>query len=149
MDSPLHSPINNIPFPTRSTHSRSSNSSMVSTRTTALDVCFSVYGESSVSSEALDHYYEPNAIYENPFITATSRSVIGDIHRLSRQLSAVDVPRPLAMLCTLFRLHPPRSNDPLFQGLRVWTDILDICENESFGALYDILYPTADIIMTF
>ena len=43
------------------------------------------------------------------------------------------MPRPLAMICTLFRLRPPRSEVKLFQALRVWTDILDICENESFG----------------
>jgi len=72
--------------------------------------------------------------YENPFITATSRNIIGDIHRLSHQLSSVDVPRPLAMICTLFNLRPPRSDDKLFQAIRVWTDVLDICENESFGA---------------
>lgn len=78
--------------------------------------------------------------YENPFLTATSRSVISDIHKLSRQLSSVDVPRPLAMICTLFRLRPPnlgflgrQSDGPLFQALRVWNDIGDISESESFG----------------
>nr|GAT46502.1 predicted protein [Mycena chlorophos] len=77
--------------------------------------------------------------YENPVLTATSRSVIADIHTLSRQLSAIDVPRPVALLCTLLRLKPPqtgflarRINEPLFQALRVWTDIGDVCENESF-----------------
>ena len=51
------------------------------------------------------------------------RSVISDIHRLSRQMNAIDVPRPLAMLYTLFRLRPPnlgqRSDALLFQALRV------------------------------
>ena len=53
-------------------------------------------------------------------------------------MSSVDVPRPLAMIYTLFRLRPPSlslsSDDFLFQALRVWTDVVDICENESFGA---------------
>ncbi|KAF4619385.1 hypothetical protein D9613_004928 [Agrocybe pediades] len=96
---------------------RSPLSSTLSARATALDVCYSVYGEGPMSAEAVDHYYEANAC---------------DIHRLSRQLSTIDVPKPLAMICILFRLRPPRSNDALFQGLRVWTDILDVCENESF-----------------
>lgn len=43
------------------------------------------------------------------------------------------------MLCTLFRIRPSNhgflgqySNEALFQALRVWTDVGDICENESF-----------------
>jgi hypothetical protein len=77
--------------------------------------------------------------YENPLLTATSRSVIADIHKLSRQLSKVDVPRPLAMFYTLFRLKPPEHvggqdvYDPLFQALRVWTELGDMSESESFG----------------
>lgn len=41
----------------------------------------------------------------------------------------------MALLCTLFHLQPPKPgvDEPLFQGLRVWTDILDTCESESFG----------------
>lgn len=95
----------------------------------------------SVSQSTDSHTYPDHPrSYENPFVTATSRSVIGDIHRLSRQLSSVDVPRPLAVLCTLFRIRPSNhgflaqySNEALFQALRVWTDVGDICENESFG----------------
>ncbi|KDR84101.1 hypothetical protein GALMADRAFT_205854 [Galerina marginata CBS 339.88] len=114
--------------------------SITSTRATALDVCYSVYGECPVSSDVVDNYYETNA--------PTSRSVIGDIHRMSRQLSAVDVPRPLAMVCTLFRLRPPRSDDALFHALRVWTDILDICENESFdGHRKAIVEHTLNILL--
>ncbi|KAF9057824.1 hypothetical protein BJ165DRAFT_1327683, partial [Panaeolus papilionaceus] len=123
---------------------------VMSNRSTALDVCYSVYGENSVAGEFIDSYYDANAgmigieiVFitltdcqsSNPFVTATSRSIIGDIHRLSHQLSSLDIPRPLAMLCTLFRLRPPRNvddNDYLFQALRIWTDVADICENESF-----------------
>ncbi len=58
-------------------------------------------------------------------------------------MNSIDVPRPLAMLCTLFRLRPPnfgqRSDDLLFQALRIWTDVIDICESESFGVLHSSL----------
>ncbi|KAG6866126.1 hypothetical protein C0991_008434 [Blastosporella zonata] len=106
-----------------------SNMSVMSIRATSLDVCEFVYGERTSSMDAISRFYEPNA--------TTSRSVIADIHRLSHQLSSVDVPRPLAMLCTLFRLNVSESsrsgNDILFHGLRVWTEMGDVCENESFG----------------
>lgn len=35
--------------------------SITSTRATALDVCYSVYGENPVSGDAADDYYETNA----------------------------------------------------------------------------------------
>ncbi|KAJ7506586.1 hypothetical protein B0H11DRAFT_1971886 [Mycena galericulata] len=123
--------------------SNHSNLSVVSaTYATAVDVCTTMYGESSASSDTVERFYEPSAkfpSYENPVLTATSRSVITDIHQLSRQLSVIDVPRPIAMFCTLLRLQPPRTgflarniDDPLFQAIRVWTEIGEICENESF-----------------
>lgn len=34
---------------------------MVSTRATALDVCYSVYGETGMSADAVDRFYEANA----------------------------------------------------------------------------------------
>jgi hypothetical protein len=55
---------------------------------------------------------------------------------MSRQFSSVDVPRPLAMFCTLFRLKIPdraRNAAPLFRALRIWTEMGDISETESFG----------------
>ncbi|KAJ7688680.1 hypothetical protein B0H17DRAFT_872825, partial [Mycena rosella] len=139
---------------------------------TAIDVCTTMYGETTASSDAVDRFYESSAgeyinfgvrtqiygrlaIYENPVLTATSRSVITDIHQLSRQLSAIDVPRPIAMFCTLFRLQPPRAgflarnfDDPLFQALRVWTEIGDLCENESFdGHRKTIVEHTLNILI--
>lgn len=74
--------------------------------------------------------------YENPFITASTRTVIGDIHRLSRRMGSVDVPRPLAVISTLFRLKPLDTllDNPLFHAVQVWTDVTDISESESFGA---------------
>ncbi|KAJ7102673.1 hypothetical protein C8R43DRAFT_1166438, partial [Mycena crocata] len=159
---------NTTAFPTKeneggvliSQHSPSNSSVVSGTHATAVEVCTTMYGENTASSDAVEHYYDPSASayfspsftiqftasnydyhYENPVLTATSRSVITEIHQLSRQLSAIDVPRPIAMFCTLFRLQPPRAGflarnfeEPLFQALRVWTEIGDICENESFVA---------------
>jgi len=148
----LPGPLTNILFPTRSGDGGSPNLSVVTTRATVLDVCYSVYGESTLSTDAVDSFYETNAIYENPFITATSRSVISDISRLSRQLSSLEVPRPLAMICTLFRLRPPNlgqnSSDALFTALRVWTDVDDICESEFFdGHRKAIVEHTLNILL--
>ncbi|KAF8659132.1 hypothetical protein AX16_001902 [Volvariella volvacea WC 439] len=124
-----------------------SNLSMISLRAAAVEVCQSVYGDNRFSVDAVDRFYETNAIthldedlsYENPFLTATSRSVISDIHRLSRSLSAFDVPRPLAMICTLFRLNTSSAgylenslDGPLFRAVRVWNELGDIAESESF-----------------
>ena len=50
-----------IPFSTRSLHNISPDLSVMTTRATALDVCYSVYGESHVSVDSIDNYYETNA----------------------------------------------------------------------------------------
>lgn len=55
-----------IPFPQLpSIHDPSSpkpsNMSLISVRTTSLDVCEYVYGESRASMDAIGRYYEPNA----------------------------------------------------------------------------------------
>ena len=55
------STTNIIPFPTRSLHNISPDLPVMTTRTTALDVCYSVYGESLVSVDTIDNYYETNA----------------------------------------------------------------------------------------
>ncbi|KAF5388046.1 hypothetical protein D9615_000706 [Tricholomella constricta] len=137
--------------PRRLSISEFSNMSVVSLRATSLDVCEYVYGDSVASMDAITRFYEPNASYENPVLTATSRSVIADIHRLSQQLSSVDVPRPLAMFCTLFRLRLPeraQNADPLFHGLRVWTEMGDVCENETFdGHRKTIVEHTLNILL--
>ncbi|KII94651.1 hypothetical protein PLICRDRAFT_127735, partial [Plicaturopsis crispa FD-325 SS-3] len=101
--------------------------------------------------------------YENPFVTATSRSVIRDIYSLTRQLSHLDIPRPLAMFCTLFRIKPPdvllgkrRADGELerpdeaasFQALRVWTEVGDISESESFdGHRRSVVEHTLNILL--
>ncbi|KAJ7167724.1 hypothetical protein C8R46DRAFT_898484 [Mycena filopes] len=168
-----------VPFPkdkesmavTQRTSSIHSDLSLTSaTYATAVDVCTTMYGENPASAASIDRFYESSATplhslcivsvltissYENPVLTATSRSVIADIHQLSRQLSVIDVPRPIALVCTLFRLQPPRAgflarnfDDPLFQALRVWTEISDICENESFdGHRKTIVEHTLNILV--
>jgi len=92
----------------------------------------------------------PKTSYENPFVTATSREVISDIHRLARQLSSIDVPRPLALIFTLFGLQPPKSevHASLFQALRVWNEIGDICECEMFdGHRKTIVEHTLNVLL--
>jgi len=146
-----------IVFPRTVTEENSvaTNLSVVSRHATALEVCDIVYGnsESATSLDAVERFYEANAIYENPFITATSRSVISDIYSLARQLCYVDIPKPLAMLYILLRLKPPdkpgtsASSDSWFQGLRVWTEIGEICESESFdGHRKSIVEHTVNIL---
>ncbi|KAJ7584363.1 hypothetical protein C8J56DRAFT_789541 [Mycena floridula] len=131
-----------IPFPVAQSNLTSlSNLSVVSIHATALDVCFAVYGETSTSTDVIERFYEADASnYENPILTATSRSLIADIFQLSRQFTTVDVPRPLAVFYTLFRLKLPRyMNNPLFQALRVWNDIGEISESESFDGTRRII----------
>ena len=56
----LPGPLTNILFP-RSGEGSSPNLSVVTTRATVLDVCYSVYGESTLSTDTLDSFYEANA----------------------------------------------------------------------------------------
>ncbi|KDQ64188.1 hypothetical protein JAAARDRAFT_27813 [Jaapia argillacea MUCL 33604] len=124
---------NIIPFPTRPSTQASDAMSVVSRHATALEVCDMVYGEGEPASlETIERFYEANAGYENPFITATSRSVITDIHSLSRQMSKVDVSKPIAMLYTLLGLRREPGSDTWFRALRVWTEVGELSESESF-----------------
>lgn len=77
---------------------------------------------------------EQSPSYENPFITATSREIIADISSLTRQLSEFDIPKPIAMLHTLFRLRrSEKLREPWFRALEVWTEVDEILESDSFG----------------
>ncbi|KAK0491478.1 hypothetical protein IW261DRAFT_1556626 [Armillaria novae-zelandiae] len=123
--------------------------SMASIHATALEICYTIYGELTLSSEVIDRFYEssakscsniPNTLtflsisrYENPVLTATSRSIIFDIFKLGRRLHSVDIPQPLAVFYTLLRLKPPEDgSNPLLKALRVWNEVGDISEHESF-----------------
>ncbi|KAI5123410.1 hypothetical protein M0805_006116 [Coniferiporia weirii] len=137
----------------RNDHSTLSLSSRVSlpTRVTALEVYDLMYGDAPTAdpAEAVERLYEASAgAYENPLITASSRQIIADINTLTRQLRELDVPRPLAMFKTLFRPHAPGEvTQPWFQALRVWSDIEDICDSESFdGHRTSIIEHTLNIL---
>jgi len=126
-----------IAFP--STESRShlskSDTSLVSRHTTAIDVCNLVYGHTDpVSWDTLGRFYEADAVYENPIITATSRNSIGDVHSLTQYLSELDAPNPTSLLRSLLGLaRIPADRESWFQISRMWTEVDDVCENESFG----------------
>ncbi|EMD40511.1 hypothetical protein CERSUDRAFT_111108 [Gelatoporia subvermispora B] len=72
-------------------------------------------------------------MYENPFLTATSRTVIKDIHTLANQLSNLDVPRPMAVLYYLLGLTARESGETSwFRAVNIRNEITDICESDSF-----------------
>lgn len=127
-----------IAFP--STESRSqlgksdTSTSIIARHTVAIDVCNLVYGHTDpVSWNALSRFYEADAVYENPVITATSRDSIGDIHSLSQYLSELDAPKPTSLLRNLLGLaRIPTDRESWFQISRMWTEVDDVCENESF-----------------
>ncbi|TFK94249.1 hypothetical protein K466DRAFT_642333 [Polyporus arcularius HHB13444] len=129
---------NNVAFPM----SRSARSSVLWENTpslslthhqTAAEICELFYGASPPAWQAVDRFYDPNATYENPFITATSRDTIADVHTLARHLSQLDVPKPTAILCALFRLSADhRWRDAWFRGVSMWNEVNDISECESF-----------------
>jgi len=79
--------------------------------------------------------YDSRAVYENPLITATSRALISDIHTLVHRCCAVDVPRPISILRTFLRACPPKNKlgeDVWFKAARVWAEVDDVSETESF-----------------
>ncbi|KAL1743100.1 hypothetical protein HDZ31DRAFT_83643 [Schizophyllum fasciatum] len=145
-----------VAFPSVSTPSvRTSATSMslLSIHATAVEISHSVYGDRPSSADAIERFYEPNAAslrivpgmpykfdcsYENPFVTATSRSIIEDIYSLSEQLGNLTVPRPLAMLLTILRLSENNAGI-LLRATRSWTDIGDLSESESFDGTRRIM----------
>ncbi|KAI1796118.1 hypothetical protein LXA43DRAFT_654056 [Ganoderma leucocontextum] len=99
----------------------------------ATEVCELFYGASPPAWQAIERYYDPNAMYENPVITATSKDTIGDVHALARFLGQLDVPKPGAVLCTLFGLSPGhRWREAWFRGVSMWNEVNDVSECESF-----------------
>lgn len=79
----LPEPLTNILFPTRSTEGDSPNLSMVTTRATVLDVCYSVYGENTVSTDAVDNFYETSASK-----SSVSLEIIGNYNSLHSSVSS-------------------------------------------------------------
>ncbi|KAF8842008.1 hypothetical protein BDN67DRAFT_966354 [Paxillus ammoniavirescens] len=110
--------------------------SVIPRNTVTLRVRGHVYDNSAFPSflDTSEIFYDSRARYENPLVTATSRSVISDIHALVRLCCAVDVPKPSSILRAILRRRPPVNPDgePWFRALRVWTEVDDISETESF-----------------
>ncbi|OAX38028.1 hypothetical protein K503DRAFT_718851 [Rhizopogon vinicolor AM-OR11-026] len=152
-----------VPFPTSSNPSTSSAQqimsqlqpselSMVSCNPLTYQVCGFVY-DNSLSTSFLDTaelFYESRAGYENPLITATSRALIADIHTLIRQFSVIDIPKPSKILHTILPFHPPDpgDSDPWLRVLRIWSEVEEFSESESFdGHKRSIVEHTLNILL--
>lgn len=155
-----------IPFPTSSTPSTSgimsepqpvnlkhSELSMVTCNPLTYQVCDFVYDNSPSTSflDTAELFYETRAVYENPLITATSRTLIADIHALVRQFSIVDIPKPSQILGALLPrvlIKDSVSSDPWFRVLRIWSEIEEFSESESFdGHKRSIVEHTLNILL--
>ncbi|KAI0939897.1 hypothetical protein AcV5_001149 [Taiwanofungus camphoratus] len=130
---------NSVAFPTASDTSRATlntnpNSSALSLahHSTAIEVCDIVYGPSPPSWEAIERFYEPNAQYENPLITATSRAVIADIHAVTSRLAHLGVPKPAAVLYSIFGFSEEGWGDSWFKAMTMWNEVTDVSESDSF-----------------
>ncbi|KAK7696222.1 hypothetical protein QCA50_000875 [Cerrena zonata] len=144
---------NSVTFPSapsaHTTPDAQSSGLSISHHATALEICDLVYGPTPPSWDAIERFYEPSATYENPILTATSREVIADIHCLSSQLAQVDIPKPVAVLFALFGVkRTGRWKDPWFRAIRVWSEINDVCESDSFdGHHKTIVEHTLNILL--
>lgn len=156
-----------IPFPTSGTSSTSgimsdelqpanlkhAELSMVTCNPLTYQVCDFVYDNSPSTSflDTAELFYETRAVYENPLITATSRTLIADIHALVRQFSIVDIPKPSKILGALLPRVPIKdsvSSDPWFRVLRIWSEIEEFSESESFdGHKRSIVEHTLNILL--
>lgn len=154
-----------IPFPTSGTPSTSgimselqpadlkhSELSMVTCNPLTYQVCDFVYDNSPSTSflDTAELFYETRAVYENPLITATSRTLIADIHALVRQFSIVDIPKPSKIFSALLPrvfIKESVSSDPWFRVLRIWSEIEELNESESFdGHKRSIVEHTLNIL---
>lgn len=116
--------------------------------------------EDAIIMANLERLYEPNAVYENPLLTATTREMILDIHHLSRQIADVHVsrPRPLRMLAWLFGWRQAKTRGaevqveaeepPWFDALKCWSELGDIvAESEGWdGTRRSVIEHTLHIL---
>lgn len=154
-----------IPFPTSGTPGTSgimselqpadlkhSELSMVTCNPLTYQVCDFVYDNSPSTSflDTAELFYETRAVYENPLITATSRTLIADIHALVRQFSIVDIPKPSKIFSALLPrvfIKESVNSDPWFRVLRIWSEIEEFNESESFdGHKRSIVEHTLNIL---
>lgn len=59
-------------------------------------------------------------------------------------MAQVDIPKPVALLFALFGMERTgRWREPWFQAIRVWSEVGDVCESDSFGetVVYSIICP--------
>lgn len=155
-----------IPFPTSGTPGTSgimselqpadlkhSELSMVTCNPLTYQVCDFVYDNSPSTSflDTAELFYETRAVYENPLITATSRTLIADIHALVRQFSIVDIPKPSKIFSALLPrvfIKESVNSDPWFRVLRIWSEIEEFNESESFdGHKRSIVEHTLNILL--
>ncbi|KAI0638460.1 hypothetical protein C8Q77DRAFT_434032 [Trametes polyzona] len=100
---------------------------------TAADVCDLFYGASPPAWQAVERFYDAHATYENPFLTATSRDTISDVHALAHALSQLNVPKPWAILSALFRVSADsRWGTAWFRGVSMWNEVNNISECDTF-----------------
>ncbi|EPT06156.1 hypothetical protein FOMPIDRAFT_1106804, partial [Fomitopsis schrenkii] len=137
---------NSVAFPTVSSSSASrpiETNSLVSYaahRATAVEVCDLVYGPAVPSWSVVERFYEPDATYENPVVTATSRSVIADIHALSGHLAQLDIPRPVALLQSLFGVARDGGiRESWFKAMSMSNEVTDVSESESYDGHQTII----------
>lgn len=127
--------------------------SMVTCNPLTYQVCDFVYDNSPSTSflDTAELFYETRAVYENPLITATSRTLIADIHALVRQFSIVDIPKPSKIFSALLPrvfIKESVNSDPWFRVLRIWSEIEEFNESESFdGHKRSIVEHTLNILL--
>ncbi|KAL4068582.1 hypothetical protein V8B97DRAFT_850147 [Scleroderma yunnanense] len=123
--------------------------SIVQRNTRTLQACNHVYDNYPPSFlDTSELFYESRAIYENPVMTATSRALIADIHSFMRRLCIIDVPRPVNIFKAIVGKHPIDDSKSWFRVLRMWSEIDDISETESFdGQKKSLVEHTLNILL--
>jgi hypothetical protein len=66
-----------------------------------------------------------------------------DCHNLTRYVSDIGVPRPRALLATLFGRGGNREEERWFEALKCWSEIGDIAESEGWGGLSFLIVRSA------
>ncbi|KAF8759826.1 hypothetical protein RHS01_01558 [Rhizoctonia solani] len=70
-------------------------------------------------------------VYKNTFVTATSLSIISDIHSLTHQLCEVRIPKPTTLIARILGYQTTETQ--MWVAWRIWSEIGTVCETESFG----------------
>jgi len=144
-----------VDFPTTSDVGGKSSASIVSrfsisqqtARSKTLDVISLCYGSrdepeppaESVSRLAwmrsMEMLYDPNAVYENPCLSAADRGTIMNVQMLIRELSTLDCLYP-RLFSLLLRKDAQKLSEKeqhiLFRALRIWSEVIEVYDNESF-----------------